>query len=246
MNSIVFPLKEAAISPGIRCIKICLIALIMQGCDLIQKPPLMTFEAHVYYSGVDDLIKNEWGDNIDVSIEFPRSRIIDSSGDRIGQIDLKREGGSTGTVIFTGGLFGSTSSSDQDEISFNWVINNVRTKHIFKQNSPITGESAIKNILKIDVTKVIFADHNWKKSGSTIRHKIAISNISEYSVDSLNFSFSYYSKDNTLLGMKNRVYRKPIAPGQIGLLTLSVGRVDGLQEASSTNPHLSMIYYSKK
>ncbi|MCH8289139.1 MAG: hypothetical protein IID12_08555 [Candidatus Marinimicrobia bacterium] len=226
--------------------KICIIGILVSGCDLIQKPPLMTFEAHVYYSGVDDLIKNEWGDNIDVSIEFPRSRIIDSSGDRLEKINLKREGGSTGSVIFTGGLFGSIDSSAQDEISFSWVINNVRTKHIFKQNSPITKESTIKKILKIDVTEVIFADHSWKKSGTVIRHKIAISNISGYSVDSLNFSFSYYSKDNTLLGMKNRVYRKPIAPGQIGLLSLSVGRIDGLEEAKSTNPHLSKIYYSKK
>ena len=226
--------------------KICIIGILVSGCDLIQKPPLMTFEAHIYFSEIEEQIKDDLGDNIDISIEFPRSRIIDSSGDRIGQIDLKREGGSTGSVIFMGGLFGSISSSGQDEISFNWVINNVRTKHIFKQKSVVTGETSNKNILKIDLTKVIFADHNWKKSGSTMRHKIAISNISEYLVDSLNFSFTYYSKDNTLLGMKNRVYRKPIAPGQIGLLSLSVGRIDGLEEAKSTNPHLSKIFYSKK
>ena len=231
--------------PIIHFLTICLIGGLLTGCDFSQKPPLMTFEAHIYFSEIEDQIKDDLGDNIDVSIKFPRSRFIDTGGDRIEQIDLKREGGSTGSAVFTGGLFGSINSFDQDEISINWVISNVRTKHIFKQISTVTKKSSIKNILKIDLTKVIFADHNWKKSGGTIRHKIAISNISEYSVDSLNFTFSYYSKDNMLLGSKNRVYRKPIAPGQLVLLTLSVGGIDGLKEASATNPHLSRIYYSE-
>ena len=232
--------------PIIYFLTICLIGGLLTGCDYFRKPPLMTFEAHVYFSEIEDQIKDDLGDNIDVSIEFPRRRIIDSSGDDIKQIKLKRERGSKGSAIFTGGVFGSIDPSDQDEISFSWVINNVRTKHIFKQISAVTGESPNKNSLKIDLTKVIFADHSWKKSGTAIRHEIAISNISEYSVDSLNFSFSYYSKDNTLLGSKNRVYRKPIRPGKLVLLTLSVGDIDGLEEASSTNPHLSKIFYSKK
>ncbi len=231
--------------PIIQFLTICLIGSLVSGCDYFQKPPLMKFEAHIYFSEIEDQIKDDLGDNIDVAIEFPRSRFLDTGGDRIQRINLKREGGSASSAIFTGGVFGSIDPSDQDEISFSWVIDNVRTKHIFKQISTVTNESSVKNILKIDLTKVIFADHSWKKLGKTIRHKIAISNTSEYSVDSLNFSFSYYSKDNTLLGSKNRVYRKQIAPGQLVLLTLSVGAVDGLEEASATNPHLSKIYYSE-
>ena len=232
--------------PIIQFLTICLIGGLLIGCDYFRKPPLMTFEARVYFSEIENQIKDDLGDNIDVSIEFPRSRFIDSGDDRIERIILQREGGSASSAIFTGGVFGSIDFSDQDEISFNWVISNVRTKHIFKQISTVTKDSPNKNSLKIDLTKVIFADHSWKKSGKTIRHEIAISNNSDYSVDSLNFSFSYYSKDNTLLGMKNRVYRKPIRPGQLLLLTLSVGGIDGLEEASATNPHLSKIYYSEK
>ena len=232
--------------PIIYFLTICLIGGLLTGCDYFRKPPLMTFEAHIYFSEIEDQIKDDLGDNIDVSIEFPRSRFIDTGGDAIERIILKREGGSASSAIFTGGVFGSIGQSDQDEISFNWVISNVRTKHIFKQKSSFSKESPNRHSLQIDLTKVIFADHSWKKSGRTIRHQIAISNNSEYSVDSLNFSFSYYSKDNTLLGSKDRVYRKPIRPGKLVLLKLSVGGIDGLEKASATNPHLSKIYYSDK
>jgi len=205
----------------------------------------MTFEAHIFYSEIDYRAVEEWGDNIDVSIEFPEKRFVDSDGDEIKSSKLSRKEDKKDSAIFKGELFGRVFSEDYRAVSFNWVINNVRTKHIFKRTAQISKDSSMKKSLLLDVTKVIFAEYIWNKSDRAINHDIMITNESYYLLDSLGFSLGYYSKDDTRLDQKNRVYRKTISRKTTKRITFSVRNINGLDKVSSTSPHLSNIYYSE-
>ena len=215
------------------------------GCDLFRDPPLMTFEAHIFYSEIDHRAIKDWGENIDVSIELPENRFVTVGGDEIRSIKLSKKEIQKESAIFTGELSGNVVSEDYRDISFSWVINNVRTKHIFKRKSTISKESSLKKSLLLDVTKVIFAEHIWNKSEKAIKHNIMITNESSYLLDSLDFSLGYYSNNDQRLDRKNRVYRKIISRSTTKRITFSVRNIKGFNKVSSASPHLSTIYYSE-
>ena len=227
------------------CLIISLLGTFFSGCGLFQDPPLMTFEAQIFYSEIDHRAIKDWGENIDVSIEFPENRFVSDDGDEIRSIKLSKKENKKDSAIFTGKLSGNVASEDYRDISFRWVINNVRTKHIFKRKSSISKESSLKKSLMLDVTKVIFAEHIWNKSQKSIEHNIMITNESSYLLDSLDFSLGYYSDDDMRLDQKNRVYRKTISRNTTKRITFSVRNIKGINKVSSASPHLSTIYYSE-
>lgn len=222
-----------------------LIGALFIGCDLLRAPPIMTFEAHIFYSEIDHRAVKNWGENIDVSIEFEENRFITPDGDEIRSINLTRKENLRESAIFKGELIGEVESGDYRDVAFSWVINNVRTRHIFKRRSSISKESSPKKSLLLDVTKVIYAEHIWNRSGSAIQHDIMITNQSAYLLDSLYFSIGYYSKDDMKLDQKNRVYRAAISRNTTKRINFSVRRIKGLNKVSSSSPHLSTIYYSE-
>ncbi|MCH8928113.1 MAG: hypothetical protein IIB39_05280 [Candidatus Marinimicrobia bacterium] len=222
-----------------------LIGTLFIGCDMFQNPPLMTFEAHIFYSEIDHRAVKDWGENIDVSIEFQDNRFVTPDGDEIRSINLTKKENLKDSAIFRGELFGEVNSEDYRDISYSWVINNIRTKHIFKRKSSISKGDSPKKSLLLDVTKVIFAEHIWNKSNNSIEHNIMITNQSSYLLDSLDFSIGYYSKNDIKLDHKNRVYRNSISRNRTKRITFSVRKIKGLNKVSSASPHLSAIYYNE-
>lgn len=222
-----------------------LIGTLFFGCDLFRAPPIMTFEAHIFYSEIDHRAVKNWGENIDVSIEFEKDRFVTPDGEEIRSINLSRKEDLKDSAIFRGELYGEVKAEDFRDVAFSWVIDNVRTKHIFKRKSSISKGSSPKKSLLIDVTKVIFADHIWNRSGNAIQHNIMITNQSSYLLDSLDFSIGYYSIDDMKLDQKNRVYSSAISRNKTTRIRFSVRRIKGLNKVSSASPHLSTIYYSE-
>ena len=224
---------------------ISLIGTIFIGCDLFRAPPIMTFEAHIFYSEIDHRAVKNWGENIDVSIEFEKDRFVTPDGEEIRSINLTRKENLKDSAIFRGELYGEVKAEDFRDVAFSWVINNVRTKHIFKRKSSISKGSSQEKSLLLDVTKVIYAEHIWNRSGSAIQHNIMITNQSSYLLDSLDFSIGYYSKNDMKLDQKNRIYRTALSRNTTKRIRFSVRKIKGLNKVSSASPHLSTIYYSE-